>query len=158
MTSLCCTRKSRSGITRSGVAGRGRRPQPFSNGPSTGIPIRESPCLRSSWATQASLLDGLVCRYQRSYGRFFPAIEVGWRLGDRYRGRGYATEAGSAWVSYGFEQLGLDRIVSIYEPHNAASGAVMRRLGFTLERETTHPAGGVPLHMTSLARTAWLAR
>ena len=79
-----------------------------------------------------------------------PAIEVGWRLGDRYRGRGYATEAGSAWVDYGVEQLGLDRIVSIYEPHNVASGAVMRRLGYTLERETTHPAGGVPLHVTSL--------
>jgi hypothetical protein len=46
--------------------------------------------------------------------------------------------------------------VSIYEPHNAASAAVMRQLGFTLERETTHPAGGVPLHVTSLARTAWL--
>lgn len=87
-----------------------------------------------------------------------PAIEVGWRLGEQYRRRGYATEAGSAWVRYGFEQLGLDRIVSIYQPDNAASGAVMRRLGFILERETTHPALGVPLHVTSLARTTWLAR
>lgn len=87
-----------------------------------------------------------------------PAIEVGWRLGEQHRGRGYASEAASAWVRYGFEQLGLDKIVSIYEPDNVASGAVMRRLGFTLERETTHPALGVPLHVTSLARTTWLAR
>jgi RimJ/RimL family protein N-acetyltransferase len=31
-----------------------------------------------------------------------PAIEVGWRLGVQFRGRGYATEAGSEWVRYGF--------------------------------------------------------
>jgi RimJ/RimL family protein N-acetyltransferase len=84
-----------------------------------------------------------------------PAVEVGWRLGERHRGRGFATEAGRAWVRYGFEQLGLGSIVSIYEPDNIASGAVMRRLGFTLERETTHPAHGVGLHVMSLARDAW---
>ena len=79
-----------------------------------------------------------------------PAVEVGWRLGERYRGHGLATEAGQAWVRYGFEELGLSAIVSIYEPDNVASGAVMRRLGFTLERQTTHPADGVPLHVMSL--------
>jgi RimJ/RimL family protein N-acetyltransferase len=79
-----------------------------------------------------------------------PAVEVGWRLGSRYRGHGYATEAGSAWVRYGFDGLGLPSIVSIYEPENVASGAVMRRLGFALERETTHPTLGVHLHVMSL--------
>jgi RimJ/RimL family protein N-acetyltransferase len=64
-----------------------------------------------------------------------PAVEVGWRLGERHRGHGFATEAGRAWVRYGFEELRLESIVSIYEPENIASGAVMRRLGFTLERE-----------------------
>jgi RimJ/RimL family protein N-acetyltransferase len=86
-----------------------------------------------------------------------PAVEVGWRLGEQYRGRGYATEAGTAWVSYGFEQLGLDRIVSIYEPDNVASGAVMRRLGFTFEREAKHPKLGVVLHVTALTRDQWHA-
>jgi RimJ/RimL family protein N-acetyltransferase len=87
-----------------------------------------------------------------------PAVEVGWRLGEQHRGRGYATEAGSAWVRYGFEELHLDKIVSVNEFDNVASGAVMRRLGFTLERETTHPAFGVPLHVTSLARATWRSR
>ena len=31
-----------------------------------------------------------------------PAIEVGWRLGENFRGHGFATEAGRAWVDYGF--------------------------------------------------------
>jgi RimJ/RimL family protein N-acetyltransferase len=83
-----------------------------------------------------------------------PAVEVGWRLGERHRGHGYATEAGRAWVRYGFEDLGLDTIVSIYEPENTASGAVMRRLGFTIDRETTRPTHDIPLHVMSLSRPA----
>lgn len=81
-----------------------------------------------------------------------PAVEVGWRLGERYRRQGFASEAGRAWVRYGFDVLGLDTIVSIYEPDNVASGAVMRRLGFTLERETTHPTRDARLHVMSLDR------
>lgn len=76
-----------------------------------------------------------------------PAVEVGWRLGERFRGRGYATEAGRAWIDYGFDGLALDAIVSIYEPDNVASGAVMARLGFTYERDTLHPDMGVPLRV-----------
>lgn len=84
-----------------------------------------------------------------------PAVEVGWRLGEAHRRRGYATEAGRAWVAYGFEVLGLQKLVSIYEPDNVASGAVMRHLGFTLEREAVHPALGMNLHVMSLSIQAW---
>ncbi len=81
-----------------------------------------------------------------------PAVEVGWRLGERHRGHGYATEAGRAWVRYGFEDLDLAELVSISEPENLASLAVMRRLGFTLDHETTHPALGVPLRVMALRK------
>lgn len=84
-----------------------------------------------------------------------PAVEVGWRLGERFRGRGIATEAGRAWLRHGFVELDLDRIVSIYEPDNTASGAVMRRLGFSLERTTSHPRDGMCLHVMSLPRERW---
>lgn len=43
---------------------------------------------------------------------FMPAVEVGWRLARTFWGRGYATEAARAAVAYGFEELGLDEIVS----------------------------------------------
>lgn len=84
-----------------------------------------------------------------------PAVEVGWRLGERYRARGFATEAGAAWIRFGFEELDLGSIVSIYEPQNTASGNVMRRLGFTLARQTMHPTYRVPLHVMSLTDDAW---
>jgi RimJ/RimL family protein N-acetyltransferase len=84
-----------------------------------------------------------------------PAVEVGWRLGSAWRGRGYATEAGAAWVDWGFESLGLDKIVSIFEPANVASGCVMNKLGFNLDVVTVHPTHGVELHVTALTRDRW---
>jgi len=81
-----------------------------------------------------------------------PAVELGWRLGEAFRGKGYATEAGRAWIDHAFGVAGLDELVSIYEPANDASGAVMRRLGFHLDRVTVHPELGVPLHVMRLAR------
>jgi RimJ/RimL family protein N-acetyltransferase len=85
-----------------------------------------------------------------------PAVEVGWRLGSPWRGLGYATEAGRAWVRWGFETRNLERIVSIFEPANVASGRVMAKLGFDLERTTSYPDSQIPLHVTVLTRTRWL--
>ena len=63
-------------------------------------------------------------------------VEVAWRLAHAYWGNGYATEAGRAWLAYGFETLGLDRIISMTDEPNVRSLAVMRRLGLTfLERD-----------------------
>jgi RimJ/RimL family protein N-acetyltransferase len=86
-----------------------------------------------------------------------PAVEVGWRLGEAFRGKGYAPEAGAAAVHYGFTTLGLDGIVSIYESENVASGKVMDRLGFTLSRVATDPANGTELHVKSLSADRWKA-
>jgi RimJ/RimL family protein N-acetyltransferase len=86
-----------------------------------------------------------------------PAVEVGWRLGEAFRGKGYAVEAGAAAVHYGFTTLDLDRIVSIYEPENVASGRVMDRLGFTLSRVAIDPAHRTELHVKSLSADWWKA-
>ena len=46
---------------------------------------------------------GFVGLLEQTYPvAFMPCIEVGWRLDTRYWGRGYATEAGRAALSYGF--------------------------------------------------------
>lgn len=62
---------------------------------------------------------------------FTPAVEVGWRLARSAWGNGYATEAARAAVAYGFDQAGLDEIVSFTTAANRASRAVMERLGMT---------------------------
>jgi RimJ/RimL family protein N-acetyltransferase len=60
---------------------------------------------------------------------FTPAIEVGWRLDRPYWGRGYASEAAAASLSFAFEQLGCSEVVSFTSLVNERSMRVMRRLG-----------------------------
>jgi RimJ/RimL family protein N-acetyltransferase len=62
---------------------------------------------------------------------FTPCVEIGWRLARQYWGHGYATEAARASLRFGFEQLGLDEIVSFTVPANWRSRRVMERLGMT---------------------------
>jgi RimJ/RimL family protein N-acetyltransferase len=62
---------------------------------------------------------------------FTPCVEIGWRLAVDYWGRGYATEGARAALSFGFDSLGLDEIVSFTVPANTRSRRVMERLGMT---------------------------
>jgi [ribosomal protein S5]-alanine N-acetyltransferase len=60
-------------------------------------------------------------------------IDVGWHLGRCAWGHGYATEAGRGAIQYGFDSLGLSRIVAVVNPLNTRSLAVCRRLGMKHE-------------------------
>lgn len=60
---------------------------------------------------------------------FTPCVETGWRLGRRWWGRGYASEAALAALAFGFDQLGLPEIVAYTAATNRRSRAVMERLG-----------------------------
>ncbi|WP_033353013.1 GNAT family N-acetyltransferase [Nocardiopsis xinjiangensis] len=71
-----------------------------------------------------------------------PAVEVGWRLGRSYWGQGLATEAAAAAVRFGFEDRGLDRIVSIAQTGNGASERIITKLGMHPVRETVDPSCG----------------
>jgi ribosomal-protein-alanine N-acetyltransferase len=63
-----------------------------------------------------------------------PEMGLFWALGAGYRGQGYATEAAHALITTVFDTLGWKRIVATTEYANAASVAVMKRLGMTIER------------------------
>jgi RimJ/RimL family protein N-acetyltransferase len=60
--------------------------------------------------------------------QFTPCVEVGWRLGSEFWGKGYATEAAFQALQFGFTQSGLKEIVSFTVPANLPSIAVMERL------------------------------
>ena len=79
----------------------------FSSGP---------PASRSATAASCTSRRG---RRSRSGYRFVPEA---W-------GRGYATEAAEASLAYGFDVLGLDEIVAVAYPDNAASRRVMEKIG-----------------------------
>lgn len=59
--------------------------------------------------------------------------ELGYWIGKPYWGQGYATEAARAIVDYGFDRLGLNRILARHLTRNPASGRVMQKIGMAYE-------------------------
>ena len=58
---------------------------------------------------------------------------VGYTLAPAHWGHGYATEAVGAVVAHGLDVIGYDLVVAEVAPENAASIAVLGRLGFARE-------------------------
>lgn len=75
---------------------------------------------------------------------FMPAVEVGWRLARSAWGYGFATEAGRAALAFGFEEAGLDEIVSFTTVSNRRSRAVMERLGMRRDPADDFDHPGLP--------------
>jgi len=59
--------------------------------------------------------------------------ELGYWVGQEFRGQGYATEAGAALIAYGFESPGLFRIYARAHPDNPGSCRVLLKLGMVPE-------------------------
>lgn len=56
-------------------------------------------------------------------------VDVGFRFLPEHWGKGLATEACAASLAFGFETLGLDRIIALVLPENAASVRVLDKCG-----------------------------
>jgi RimJ/RimL family protein N-acetyltransferase len=69
-------------------------------------------------------------------------IELDWLLTSSRWGEGLATEMAREAVRAGFEDLGLEELVAITLTRNAASRAVMAKLGMSLVCELEH--AGLP--------------
>jgi len=92
---------------------------------------------------------------------FSPCVEIGWRLLPAHWRQGFATEGARAVLRVGFEQLGLDEIVSFTSVLNTPSRSVMERIGMVnAEHPFVHPgiAEGSPLRphcLYLLSRERW---
>jgi RimJ/RimL family protein N-acetyltransferase len=81
-------------------------------------------------------------------------VEIGWMLEPAVWGLGYGTEAGSAIRDEAFERLGLESIVAVHHPENAASGRIMEKLGMAFERDLVDRRGW-PYRLYRLTREQW---
>ncbi len=66
-------------------------------------------------------------------------FELGYWIGRRCWGRGYATEVASAIVDVGFAALGLDEVVALVFGENPASVRVLEKIGFALAETSDTP-------------------
>ncbi|WP_425388917.1 GNAT family N-acetyltransferase [Bacillus marinisedimentorum] len=62
-------------------------------------------------------------------------LELGYLFARKHWGKGLATEAALACKNYGFQQLGLERIISLIDPENLSSVKVAERAGLSFEKE-----------------------
>lgn len=68
------------------------------------------------------------------------AVELGYAIGRRFWGNGYAAEAVKAVIAFLFEEVGVNRIAARHDTNNPNSGKVMRKAG--MEYEGTLRRGG----------------
>ena len=61
------------------------------------------------------------------------SAEIGYVLNPEFHGKGYATEAATRVLEFGFSELSLHRIEARFMKENTASLRVMEKLGMTLE-------------------------
>lgn len=87
----------------------------------------------SNWAVETRATGQFIGFIGLSIPRralsFMPCVELGYRLAQEHWGKGYATEGAKAAVRVGFEQLGLEEIVSFTPIINLPSRGVMERVG-----------------------------
>ncbi|HML24013.1 MAG TPA: GNAT family N-acetyltransferase [Aggregatilinea sp.] len=60
-----------------------------------------------------------------------PDVELAYAIAKPYWGRGLVTEAARASLRFGFERIGLERIMALAVPENTASRRVMEKVGMT---------------------------
>lgn len=69
--------------------------------------------------------------------KYLPEIgetDIGFRFLPAYWGKGLATEVSVEIIKYGFDTLGLDKIIGIAMPENIASCKVLKKIGLTFDK------------------------
>jgi RimJ/RimL family protein N-acetyltransferase len=84
------------------------------------------------WAVESRQDGELLGRCGLQYLPELDEVEVDFILGRAFWGQGFGTEAARASVRYGFEELGLARVVGIAHVENRASQRVLEKLGMNL--------------------------
>ncbi|MDB4904894.1 MAG: putative ribosomal N-acetyltransferase YdaF [Mucilaginibacter sp.] len=75
---------------------------------------------------------GIYPHFDHDGGIIDGEASLGLYIAADYWGRGFATEAGQAFIKFGFGELKLNRIVTMVQVGNDASVRVLEKLGFVL--------------------------
>jgi ribosomal-protein-alanine N-acetyltransferase len=70
-----------------------------------------------------------------------PEIELNYIISPSRWGEGLATEIADALKQYAFTQMGIQRLIALIEPGNAASERVAVKVGMHFEKEIIRPGG-----------------
>jgi RimJ/RimL family protein N-acetyltransferase len=97
------------------------------------------------WALEERETGALIGKvgliYQANWEAEPTRIEIGWTLAPAAWGQGYATEGARMAMMYAFEELGIERVISICRVDHHRSESVMRRLNMSLQGRTRWKGG-----------------
>ena len=91
--------------------------------------------------------------HPRWHPEFEARVELAWGVTPSLRGRGLVTQAARLAANACFEALEMQEILAFVDPENAASLAVVERLGMRAAGSTLHPRDGGALNIFVLGRS-----
>lgn len=80
-------------------------------------------------------------------------IDIGYRLREKFWGKGLATETALACLNYGFDTLNFEEVCGCADTDHKASNAILRKIGLRCKEEFTFD--GTPLHWYTLKKSEW---
>jgi RimJ/RimL family protein N-acetyltransferase len=112
------------------------------------------------WAVERKSDGAMMGRVGLINPEGWPGLEVGWTVGKQFWGQGYATEAATAAMRYGFLTQPVDRLISCIDPENVASQAVAKRIGEKKDGKANLRIAGkdYPVDLWVITRSEWQQR
>lgn len=62
-------------------------------------------------------------------------FDYGYRLNEKFWGKGYATEATKLWLDYGLNQMNIDSLHAYTHSENGASNTILKKTGMRFMEE-----------------------
>ena len=84
-----------------------------------------------TWAVEIIHDPGLIGWCGLNYLPETGEEEVAYLISQDFQGNGYATECACASLDYGFQKIGMERIICLTHPQNHASRRVAEKIGMT---------------------------
>lgn len=94
------------------------------------------------WAVEETATGAFAGIIGPWYPLGWPEPEIGWDLMNGFEGKGYATEAAMAALSYAYSDLGWPTAISLVAPPNDGSRRVAQRMGAVQEGMFEHERHG----------------
>jgi len=61
--------------------------------------------------------------------------DIGYRLDEKFWGKGYASEASMAWLNYAFETMNLKTLEAAAHTENVASNRILQKIGMQMTEQ-----------------------
>jgi RimJ/RimL family protein N-acetyltransferase len=83
---------------------------------------------------------GFIGLFEQTFeSDFTPCVDIGWRLSSAAWNKGFATEGAKRCLEYAFNELKLEKVISICPKVNLRSENVMKKIGMKKAGEFKHP-------------------